>query len=89
MATHSPGPWQAHKVLGHHEIVAADGTRVGRSFGWQDDDCAANGRLIAAAPELLATVKRLLGQVHADCLREGEEAAVEAAESLVASLDQP
>jgi hypothetical protein len=47
----------------------------------------ANKRLIAAAPELLAALKVLLDQVHPDCLREGEEIAVDAAYDLIARVE--
>jgi len=55
---HSKGPWEARKVAtvtnGYHDIVAADGTQIGRVYGANDAECVANARLIASAPTLLA-----------------------------------
>lgn len=92
MSAHSPGPWR-HVTTHPAEpnlVVDANGEYVVRH-------CVAGGRglvidetdarLIAAAPALLEALKTLLGQVHADCLREGEEVAVEAAEALIARVE--
>lgn len=49
---HTPGPWR----IEDDEITAADNTVLGIIFtGWPD-----NARLMAAAPELLASCKELL-----------------------------
>jgi len=60
---HTPGPWKFRKHLGGEEgeVIAqdvrfdTDFLYIAEIFGhYQDDECAANGRLIAAAPDLLA-----------------------------------
>jgi len=59
---HTPGPWRAgipsdglHVTL----VETPDGKPVARAdFG--RDECSANARLMAAAPELLALCKRAL-----------------------------
>src|SRR5688572_12981630 len=63
--THTPGPWMvaSHPVNGRLPIVSqANGRSVGavswlgdmpEGFKGHEDECMANARLIAAAPELL------------------------------------
>ena len=56
MSEHTPGPWEAF----NHQHAGWD---ITSTTGWIVDDCgvngAANARLIAAAPELLAAIKAL------------------------------
>jgi hypothetical protein len=66
MSGHAPGPWSL--VPGHSivKIVAADGSHVANTSGaeyWENFKEAdlANARLIAAAPEMLAALKELIG----------------------------
>lgn len=74
MKTHTAGPWKAHEDFGRHWISAGKGKRevqiadvsdieVGDGTGEIDTDAAttaANARLIAAAPDLLAACVKAL-----------------------------
>ena len=51
-AKHTPGPWTAHPAT--HRISDRDGVIVTQSFS------AADARLIAAAPDLLAALRALV-----------------------------
>lgn len=58
---HTPGPWE---VDGEDILANSGDTTVAMTF-WTnqrcpDDECRANARLIAAAPELLAACEELL-----------------------------
>ena len=56
---HTPGPWYANQDC--IEIDGPEGPRdVTLAVVLQADNAAADARLIAAAPELLAALKRLL-----------------------------
>ena len=58
MAEPTPGPWRSESPYvsapsGEHRKIVADCDQHS-----SDDECEANTRLIAAAPELLAALKR-------------------------------
>lgn len=68
---HTPGPWAISKINQRIDIISADtlsakklskesnsGFIIAECFG--DDDKEANARLIAAAPELLEALQRLV-----------------------------
>ena len=64
---HTPGPWDIHESEGRIEIHPADdidGLRVIADLVFGDtlsaDECRANARLIAAAPDLLEALKQIL-----------------------------
>lgn len=69
-AGYTPGPWrQAHVVSAYQTkrrvIIAAEeseyaGSPVCEVYGAEDDDCVANARLIAAAPELCELLQEIL-----------------------------
>ena len=60
MSRSTPGPWIASDYdVNYVEIDAANGEQVGEAYS------PANGRLIAAAPELLEALTLLLQQVDA------------------------
>lgn len=67
MSAHTPGPWalgfDSTTSLGQCHLISS---RVG---GWHDvaHVAEANARLIAAAPELLAALKRLLSHYDVPC----------------------
>jgi hypothetical protein len=60
---HTPGPWGAEKYTCHAQttVISADGIVIAETtgFGRLADDCIANARLIAAAPELLEAAKEM------------------------------
>jgi hypothetical protein len=76
MAKHTPGPWRVGK--NGLTISGGDCWRVADVFRSVTDDPElgdsineANARLIAAAPDLLAMVKRALRDVEARCRAQG------------------
>ena len=63
MSKHTPGPW---RVNGYGEIVCGEGNdelRIADVAPWDPrkhrEEMSANGRLLAAAPEMLAALKNL------------------------------
>lgn len=59
---HMPGPWRQGGVkeislIGKCREIVADDGRIGLVYGITDEDCKANARLVAAAPELLAALE--------------------------------
>lgn len=88
---HTPGPWkQAHVVSAYETkrrvIVAAEdsqyaGCPVGEVYGTTDEDCKANARLIAAAPDLLHELREVLAWAREENapLRQQEIDSIEAA----------
>jgi len=62
---HTPGPWSHYddrRSTQRHEVVAL-GRTVARIY-YSDDQGAADARLIAAAPELLAAAKLALSEAE-------------------------
>ena len=58
---HTPGPWNLDKR--QEKLMGANGQSIvvwnsGLSFGNRTEEAEANARLIAAAPELLAALKK-------------------------------
>ena len=85
MSKHTPGPWTANKPTqsnGRAEVHAGP-MLVAQAFNWLldaegDEQCWADARLIATAPELLEALKQMLevweenpayGATHADKAR--------------------
>ena len=62
MAEHTPGPWRVCKEYHNITVVGCNGERIAYPLvaNLDDDAMHANSRLIAAAPELLAAMKRVL-----------------------------
>ncbi len=66
MSKHTPGPWAANKPTqsnGRAEVCAGP-MLVAQAFNWMldaegDEQCWADARLIACAPELLEALKRI------------------------------
>ena len=73
MTRHTPGPWKiVPSGVGNPRIVGADGYAVAAcrpKYSTPDDYAiaAANAHLIAAAPDLLEALKRLLGFTQGGC----------------------
>ncbi len=66
---HTPGPWRSESPYvsapsGEHRTIVAD---CDQSFS--DDECEANTRLIAAAPELLAALEQAVAVIASDELK--------------------
>ncbi|HET7624396.1 MAG TPA: hypothetical protein VFM25_03955 [Verrucomicrobiae bacterium] len=58
---HTPGPWTIRTDYPYHNIVSNDGRLIAETMlGSQTDEDKANARLIAAAPDLLASCKALV-----------------------------
>ena len=69
MAEHTPGPWRSDSPYvsapsGEHRKIVADCDQY-----FSDDECEANIRLIAAAPELLAALEQALAVIGSDEMR--------------------
>ena len=66
----TPGPWKVHNDAPHGLLVMQDDS-VGICRLWQDSFCPAdpmaNALLIAAAPDLLAALKGLVGVCQELC----------------------
>ena len=59
MSAHAPGPW----IASFGAIVPAGKGHVIASVNRRNPNAEANGRLIAAAPELLAALRDLLSAI--------------------------
>lgn len=83
MSTHSPGPWKAWPVdnRGHVQVTCKFGDVADVVAG------AATARLIAAAPELLATVAVLTAAIKWDASRAALLDAADRALSLIARVE--
>lgn len=72
--THTPGPWRATFAYDDPAVVDQDGRLVAMAV-WdgeampEPDVFAANARLIAAAPELLAALHGVLHWAECECKR--------------------
>ena len=81
---HTPGPWESGN--GTTSIYGSDGKEVARRIwhGPQDDERSlANARLIAAAPELLALLNRIVSESVRVEYEEDGPACAEMAYSLI------
>jgi len=63
-AKHTPGPWKEFQDEDSHDIIGPNGVHIATvepvtSFAPAEEQ-AANGMLLAAAPELLESLERLL-----------------------------
>jgi hypothetical protein len=66
---HTPGPWSTFQDASLRHTVGAATVRIcemwGRDPAFFTEEDAANARLIAAAPELLESLRDLLGYIKA------------------------
>jgi len=70
MSKHTPGPWAANKPTqsnGRAEVYAGP-MLVAQAFNWMldaegDEQCWADARLIACAPELLEALNKLVDHI--------------------------
>jgi hypothetical protein len=67
MSAHTPGPWKIERHI-HHEIQIKDkdGWQICQMYDSAPPDID-NARLIAAAPELLETLERIIATHDASC----------------------
>ena len=70
-SAHTPGPWQIYPGGKGEQFVFGDCSSshpylCGQAFGLTADQCAANARLIAAAPELLAALESVMQWTEGD-----------------------
>ena len=70
MIKHTPGLWSKIQGIDHTaaSIRTESGISVATAFGSEFDQTKANARLIAAAPELLAMLKKLVDDCSGDSL---------------------
>lgn len=79
MTQHTPGPWRLDR---HSVLIPLEPYQWAEAYGGS----AANARLIAAAPDLLQCVEKLLAVVHDRERDDATVAAVNAAEGLIARV---
>ena len=94
MAEHTPGPWRSDSPYvsapsGEHRKIVADCDQYDECEYLSDDECEANIRLIAAAPELLEQLERTVTgfercMVHAGSDPEFAREAAKAARAVIA-----
>lgn len=64
MGQYTRGPWRIGGIKdlkeGRGREIAADDARIGIVYGVTDPDVIANARMIAAAPEMLESLKMVL-----------------------------
>lgn len=70
---HTPGPWHAHRNHCYWDINSGEEHHsptiaecCPSALNWGEDVAAANARLIAAAPDLLAALQRLAHPMAGD-----------------------
>ena len=68
MSAHTPGPWDVP-----NKSVKIRGCNFLATVHWEDDEAEANARLIAAAPDLLAAIRKLRSAHLHDCYEEAIE----------------
>ena len=67
--SHTPGPWRTDPETNHESVLGADGKVVadcaifGTLAAHNDEQCAANARLVSAAPGLLSSLKAILSEI--------------------------
>ena len=65
MSGHTPGPWVVLQNPMSHDCITSDDCRICEMPRWDDEyaeEETANARLIAAAPDLLAALERMVRQ---------------------------
>lgn len=93
MIKHTPGPWHSRGTLGLRNAehlkghcvveVASNGLRLAILNGWRTEQQAANARMMAAAPELLDALDRLL--MSADVRDAADAGALKQARAAIAN----
>ncbi len=103
MTQHTPGPWSSQSVTSVNErgvfvykrIVSPQGKTIVSDRGYIGDNAEANARLIAAAPELLKTLKDAhewidaqIMTANSDQMTEHDEKVRDKAEASIAKATQ-
>ena len=95
---HTPGPWVIDPDYRNDPGAINGGDNLRRVVKWDGfarrhtPEAVANARLIAAAPDLLASLRALLDIVHDDLTHERQEdhrEALNAAKNAIAKATQP
>ena len=98
---HTPGPWHISSASKNAINAERNNKLIGIGTTYHDpdsvyfigqDEAIANARLIAAAPELLASVHALLDIIHDDLTHERQEdhrEALNAAKNAIAKATKP
>jgi len=94
MITHTPGPWTLHEYHGHVTLKGQCGhdaiiNTMGHSCSNPDlyDEEQANARLVAAAPELLEALKRVMDALAYEGVDEDFEAQYAEGEAAIAKAE--
>lgn len=83
MSAHTPGPWE----LTEYTVRGPDGGPVAEMWVSQSTPWRLNGRLIAAAPDLLATLRRLLWANNSSVDAQSRSEALDAARAVIDNID--
>ena len=70
MMKHVPGPWKVYQERPHYYSIGTDYVNDhGRDQNIvRDIRCESNARVMAAAPELLDVLKKIVSQLHRTCV---------------------
>jgi hypothetical protein len=84
---HTPGPWEVVTILSRRLAVFNGDSAIVRTAGLDETvNAAANARLIAAAPELLDSLRSMRFALNLSLSLMGPEATI-AAKALIADAD--
>ncbi len=64
MSAHTPGPWGIVFNWKSRKVISSNGGTICSDWGYPFELKEADARLIAAAPELLEALKRLVENIH-------------------------
>lgn len=83
---HTPGPWNFRRDTGYIHDHDGDGRIVATAtYGFRsNEENEANSRLISAAPELLAALKRLFATINHPGIPGAEGSVIEVARAAIA-----
>jgi hypothetical protein len=92
--THTPGPWEADDESIYAKNADGSWQQVAELPGWRtnkgevmSDTDHANARLIAAAPDMLAALKRMERVFRAASATYGDDAALAEARAVIAKAE--
>ena len=76
--THTPGPWTQSK-RNEADVYSENGERIASAHGPR---CADNARLIAAAPDLLAALERIMNAADHGTVKMRSELGIQASAAI-------